>query len=335
MNNSIKRIEPLQLPWATEDPYIFCAYHRDLYPAGNESLGPAESLQGRRIGQDFAGKDGWNMYHGKEVPGFPAHPHRGFETVTVVTEGLVDHSDSLGSAGRFGNGDVQWLTSGKGVQHAEMFPLLSGNQNHFELFQIWLNLPRKDKMAPPHYKMLWREDIPLIEVNEGGKAEIRLIAGYYEDHKALDPTRDSWAADPANDMQIWTVRMEPGAKLTLPAPKTQVNRSVYFYKGSSLNADGQIVEANHRIVLDGSGAVELTNGDAEGYFLLLQGKPIAEPVVQYGPFVMNSRDEIQEAFDDYQADQFGGWPWKSLAPTHGKEQGRFALHADGKREEKG
>ena len=148
-------IQPLGNQWATQDPFLFCAHHYDEYPGGNENLGPNASLAGRNIGQDFAGKDGWNMYHGQKIPGFPAHPHCGFETVTLANIGLVDHSDSLGATGRFGNGDVQWLTSGKGVQHAEMFPLLNKDENPFEIFQLWLNLPSKSKGVDPYYEMLW------------------------------------------------------------------------------------------------------------------------------------------------------------------------------------
>ena len=141
----IKTIKPLMLPWETQDPFIFCSYHYDKFPGGNENMEPNVSLEGRPLGRDFASKDGWNMYHGANIPGFPAHPHCGFETVSIVTKGMVDHSDSLGGKGRFGNGDVQWLTSGKGVQHAEMFPLLNENENPFEILQLWLNLPKKSK----------------------------------------------------------------------------------------------------------------------------------------------------------------------------------------------
>jgi redox-sensitive bicupin YhaK (pirin superfamily) len=128
--------KPLGFPWETPDPFLFCAYHLDLYPAGNEDFGPKASLEGREIGSDFAGKDGWRMYHGDVVPGFPQHPHRGFETVTLVRRGLIDHSDSLGAAARFGEGDVQWVTAGRGIVHSEMFPLLKQHAaNPVELFQ--------------------------------------------------------------------------------------------------------------------------------------------------------------------------------------------------------
>jgi len=147
--NKIRNIEPLGFPWKTQDPFIFCAYHRDEYPEGNSNQGVnAQELHGRAIGQDFVGKDGWRMYHGSSIPGFPYHPHRGFETITINKEGVVDHSDSLGAAGRFMAGDVQWMTAGKGIQHSEMFPLVNRDQgNPLEIFQIWLNLPKVSKMV--------------------------------------------------------------------------------------------------------------------------------------------------------------------------------------------
>src|SRR5690554_248133 len=150
----ISNIKPLQFTWETKDPFLFCVHHLDHYPPGNERMGPAASLEGRQLGQDFTGKDGWRMYHGKTVPGFPAHPHRGFETVTVVLNGFIDHSDSAGAAARYGNGDVQWMSAGQGLQHSEMFPLLNSDKdNTLELFQIWLNLPGDKKYSAPHFVM--------------------------------------------------------------------------------------------------------------------------------------------------------------------------------------
>src|SRR6185437_12939773 len=179
----VTKVQPLRFPWQTPDPFLFCVHHDDAFPAGNERLGPAASLAGRDIGQDFAGKDGWRMYHGTVVPGFPQHPHRGFETVTIVRRGLIDHSDSLGAAARFGAGDVQWLTAGAGIVHAEMFPLLDTKApNPVELFQIWLNLPREDKMAEPHFAMLWADRIPLHRATDAARkgAEVSVVAGELE-----------------------------------------------------------------------------------------------------------------------------------------------------------
>ena len=159
--NPIIKIKPLGFQWETADPFLFCVHHEDYFPKGNENMGPTTSMDGRHLGDDFIIKDGFRMYHGKSVPGFPGHPHRGFETITVVRKGIVDHADSLGAAGRYGDGDVQWMTAGKGVQHSEMFPLIHQDKdNTMELFQIWLNLPKKHKMVEPHFKMFWRESIP-------------------------------------------------------------------------------------------------------------------------------------------------------------------------------
>jgi redox-sensitive bicupin YhaK (pirin superfamily) len=227
----IENINPLGFNWTTRDPFLFCVHHLDHYPKGNGRQGPDASLAGRQIGQDFTPKDGWRMYHGKTIPGFPAHPHRGFETVTIVVSGWVDHFDSHGAAGRYGNGDVQWMTAGAGLQHCEMFPLPhSDKENPLELFQIWLNLPRAKKFANPHYKMLWSEKIPEVS-EENGKVFIRVIAGKYGTTTAVPPAPDSWAADTENHVAIWLIRMAPNSEWTLPAAPTMVNRSLYFYRG--------------------------------------------------------------------------------------------------------
>ena len=176
----IVRAQLLGPQWPTMDPFLFCAHHDDAYPSGNAAFGPAVPIEDRQIGSDFSGKDGWSMYHGETVPGFPGHPHRGFETVTLVRKGLIDHSDSLGAAARFGGGDVQWVTAGKGIVHSEMFPLLNATEpNPLELFQIWLNLPAKNKMVAPHFTMLWNERIPrLVHHDEAGrKTTATVVAG--------------------------------------------------------------------------------------------------------------------------------------------------------------
>lgn len=334
MSNSI-RVRPMRAPWQTQDPFLFCAFHNDQYPKGNGNMGPDASLEGRHIGQDFGGKDGWSMYHGQTVPGFPAHPHRGFETVTIVKKGMVDHSDGLGGAGRFGDGDVQWMTAGKGLQHSEMFPLLNDEKpNPLLLFQIWLNLPRSSKLVSPYYGMLWGEDIPVYHHEDGSRKQtvIDIIAGEIEDTKAEVPAPDSWAARPENEVGIWTMKMEAGACWTLPSCSEGVHRTLFYYEGNSLDIAGESIPAGHAIEVDPNVTPEIRNGDQDSFFLYLQGRPINEPVAQYGPFVMNSQREIQEAFMEYQQTEFGGWPWPTHSHTHEKNEGRFAIHADGREE---
>lgn len=203
----------LTFPWQTRDPFLFCAYHNDSYPTGNDQLGPAASLAGRAIGQDFDPSNAWRMYHGAAVPGFPQHPHRGFETVTIVHQGCVDHSD--------------WT-------------LLAAN---------------------------------------------------------------------------------PG-----------VNRTLYFYAGSNLSIGGETIPSSHMLALKPDVALPLRAGSELAQLFLLEGRPIREPVAHSGPFVMNTREELKQAFTDYQRTQFGGWPWSDAAPVHARQEGRFAKHADGRLE---
>ncbi len=336
MSDAIKSVKSLGFPWETQDPFLFCVYHEDHYPEANEDLGPNTSLSDRHLGNDFNKKDGFRMYHGSRVPGFPAHPHRGFETVTIVRQGLVDHSDSLGAAGRFGHGDVQWMTAGKGVQHSEMFPLMDReNPNTLELFQIWLNLPANKKFVDAHFHMLWSDTIPKPEIKDGnGKVtELGIVAGKYDDISAPDPAPDSWAADPGNDVAIWTFKMEPGATFSIPKTTAGTNRSLYFFKGDSVNVGGEELKGFCAIEVHADKEIELIAGKEEVELLMLQGKPINEPVVQHGPFVMNSQTEIHETILEYQKTQFGGWPWPSHENVHDKNKGRFAKHADGRLEE--
>ena len=327
---------PASGPWPTQDPFLFCVHHNDRYPAGNKEGGPNASLAGRQLGQDFAGKDGWNMYHGQTVPGFPRHPHRGFETVTVMQEGLVDHADSLGGAARYGAGDVQWLTAGHGINHAEMFPLLRKDApNPMDFFQIWLNLPAKNKMAEPHFAMLWNQDIPIIKQRDdaGHETTIKLVAGHYGETKAPKPPPKSWAAQAETQVGIWTIELAPHASWTLPHTHVDSLRALYLVDGHAMNIAGQDLNQKIQVLLHPGAEVAIKNGDRVSRLLLLQGLPIKEPVVQHGPFVMNTREEIIEAFDDYRSTQFGGWPWQGPAPTHGESTKRFAKHPDNSKEE--
>jgi len=316
-------------PWATMDPFLFCVHHDDAYPRGNGQLGPAASLDGRDLGQDFAGKDGWRMYHGAQIPGFPQHPHRGFETITIVRRGFIDHSDSLGAAARYGQGDVQWLTAGAGINHAEMFPLLNTEQpNPGELFQIWLNLPARSKFVKPHFTMFWNQSVPRI-VSADGKVQLEVIAGTLDGRVPPKPPPDSFASQAESGIAIWTLRLEAGATWTIPAAVAGLNRSLYVFSGNGLRVGRQQLGARRQVVLKSDVAATLVATDGPVQALLLQGRPIGEPVVKSGPFVMNTREEIQQAYADYQRTQFGGWPWNDRAPVHGTEAKHFARHADG------
>ncbi len=334
----IKKIKPLGFQWETSDPFLFCVHHEDKYPKGNGQMGPQSSLEGRHLGQDFILKDGWRMYHGEKVPGFPGHPHRGFETITVVRKGIVDHADSLGAAGRYGNGDVQWMTAGKGVQHSEMFPLLyQDKENHMELFQIWLNLPRKSKMVPANFTMFWGDKIPKKSISDsaGNKTEIEIIAGAISNEKLPDPPPDSWANEQSNNVAIWNIQMEPNAEWNMPKTAFGTNRTLYFYEGKGLTIEGTEIPEYHAAEVEPDLTLKLVSGSSGAKILVLQGKPINEPVVQHGPFVMNTREEIAQAFQDYQRTQFGGWPWSRRDQVHDKSKGRFAKYVDGSLEEKG
>jgi len=331
-------MKPMGFQWETQDPFLFCVHHEDKFPKGNDLMGPAVPLTGRQLGDDFIIKDGFRMYHGRQIPGFPGHPHRGFETVTVVRDGFVDHADSLGAAGRYGQGDVQWMTAGKGVQHSEMFPLLKKEKdNPLELFQIWLNLPAKSKMVEPHFKMLWADTIPKAVLKDGaGKTTtVEVIAGNWNDKKAPQPPPDSWAAKPNHEVAIFNIHVEAGAQFTMPKAGVGINRSLYFYTGESISVNGTAVQAYHSFGVKPDVALTIKNGNKEARILVLQGKPIGETVMQYGPFVMNTKEEIHQAFDDYHKTQFGGWPWPKTAQVHDRNAGRFALHADGRKEVKG
>ena len=224
-----------------------------------------------------------------------------------------------------------------------------------KFYQIWINLPARSKFVEPHFKMLWGEnavdyDFP-SEDGSAGQAHVTTVAGTLPKRSdglggkvPESPPPKSWAADPDNHVAIWVIRIDPGATWTLPAGPSFVTRSLFFYHGPKLEisseggADKKVLTSHTNLQLVPDKGVVLRNPehgtvkDAGIELLLLQGRPIDEPVVQHGPFVMNTRAEIMDAFQDYQAGKFGRWPWKSDAPVHPKTKGRFARYADGREE---
>lgn len=331
MESAVKTVRKLGFQWVTQDPFLFCAHHKDEYPTGNNQLGPTISLKGRSLGSDFDESNEWRMYHGHKVPGFPVHPHRGFETITVVLSGFIDHTDSAGGAGRYGNGDVQWMTAGTGLQHSEMFPLVYPDKpNPLELFQIWLNLPSAKKMVKPYFKMLWNENIPRIFLKDknGRETEVIVITGVINGVSVTPPSPDSWASDPANKVAVVRFRLVPGAEYRLVPSEGGINRTLFYYKGEDITLNGDKYPTGNALDLDPEREVLIVNGEKESEILLLQGRPIGEPVVQYGPFVMNTNVEIHQTISEYRRTEFGGWPWPDDEFVHG-DKPRFAQYDDG------
>jgi len=273
------------------------------------------------------------MYHGDlGTPGFPRHPHRGFETLTVVRRGLVDHCDSLGATARYGQGDAQWLTTGKGICHSEMFPLVSSTtDNTMELFQIWINLSSDKKMSGPWFEMYWDKDQPIADFGPQGKqTHLRVVGGSLAGLQSPPPPPSSWAANENNYVVIATIKMDPTATWILPKTATGINRVLYFFKGREVTIASSKETQRGAFTLKSDVDIELIAGDDEVEFLLLQGRPIGEPVVQRGPFVVNTEKQLQQAFVDYRQTQFGNWQFPNDQPTHPREAKRFAILPNGK-----
>ena len=231
-----------------------------------------------------------------ERRGVGVHPHKGFETVTVVYEGEVEHRDSTGAGGVIGPGDVQWMTAASGILHEEYHsPAFAKKGGTFEMVQLWVNLPAKDKSAKPGYQTLLKADIPTVEL-AGGAGSLRVIAGAYGDAKG--------PAHTFTNLNMWDVALKRDKTITLDVPEGHT-LSVLVLKGT-IEIDGrEIVREAQTVILgrEGGGVTLEANGDAK--LLVLTGEPIDEAVVAHGPFVMNTVGEIKQAMLDFQAGKFG------------------------------
>lgn len=314
MASTIRSIEKVNFPFSPPSPFLFCAYHKDFYPPAKDGFNAP------RIGNgmDFNPSQPYRMYHGTKIPGFPQHPHRGFETLTCTLKGYVDHFDSKGFRGRYGEGDLQWMTAGSGVCHSEMFPLIKENDdNTLVLFQLWLNLPKKLKGVDPTAGMIWANEMPFYE---GDNSSVRLWVGdlsfktsHTEQCEAADPIHlhinspvpNSYANDPANDVTVAYIKIKKNSSVILePAPhatnSSDINRILILIEGNGGVVDEREFKNNYAITVDASKSVKLFNPfDEDLEILLMQGRPINEPVAQHGPFVMNTREEIIMAYDEY------------------------------------
>ncbi len=231
-----------------------------------------------------------------EAIGAPDHPHRGFETVTYILSGSNQHKDSAGNSGVLKEGWVQWMTAGSGVVHSEMpSDEMIKNGGSAEGFQLWVNLPAKDKMIPPRYQDTPHEKIPIVTENDG-KVWVKVIAGESLGTKAVIDT----------PMMYLDIRLQPGTTFTQPVPDSY-NGFVYVWKGSGYLGNNRVkAELGQVGTLDQGEQIQLEASSSEAlHILLIAGIPINEPVVKHGPFVMNTREEIQQAFDDYRAGRLG------------------------------
>lgn len=230
--------------------------------------------------------------------GVGQHPHRGFETVTIVYQGELEHRDSTGAGGIIGAGDVQWMTAGGGIIHEEFHsPAFSQKGGVFHVAQLWVNLPAKDKMTPAHYQGITAAQIPSVAL-PGGAGQVRLIAGDWLGHTA--------PAQTYTPMHVWDVHLAAGASADLPQPDGW-NTLVLVLKGKvQINGGDTVYNAQIATLTAAGTGLTLTNkGETEATILLLSGQPIDEPVFGYGPFVMNQREEINQAIDDFNSGRFG------------------------------
>lgn len=294
-------------------------------------------------------------YHGDWGWTFPEHPHTGFETVTCVlpgTRGFVDHFDSLDNAGRYGPGDVQWMTAGRGVSHSEVSvheadddkadrsyrPMAGQAIPTGWLFQLWLNLPTKSKLAPPTARMLWDEEVPVFTMlSEGGRrTTVRTIAGKPPCGETFEPPPHSWAADPENAVQILHVWMEGGAVWEFLRAADKSNCLIYVFGGepesavtvSSASISAETVKRGQGAHMENTGEVRFqfrAVGSAE--ILILEGMPIGEPVVWHGPMVTESDGAMAAAMTRYFTGQMGKWQHEDKAPVH-QGEARFAKYGD-------
>jgi quercetin 2,3-dioxygenase len=228
--------------------------------------------------------------------GVGVHPHRGFETVTIVYEGEVDHRDSTGNGGHIGPGDVQWMTAASGILHEEFHSkAFTERGGKMEMVQLWVNLPAKDKMSPPSYQTLLDAQIPAVELADGA-GKVRVIAGEYAGAKGPAKT--------FTPIKIWDVRLNAGGKTEFTL--AEGHTLMLLVQSGSVRINGeQSAGASQLALFDRDGGPISVEAESDAKLLLLSGEPINEPVVQYGPFVMTSEGEIRQAILDFNAGKFG------------------------------
>ncbi|MGC4028653.1 MAG: pirin family protein [Steroidobacteraceae bacterium] len=238
--------------------------------------------------------------------GVGSHPHRGFETVTLVLQGEVEHKDSTGAGGRIGPGDVQWMTAGAGIVHEEFhsheFTRRGGT---IEMVQLWVNLPARDKMTDPRYQTLSDAQIPSLDLPQGA-GRVRVIAGSFGGHPG--PARTF------TPMNVWDLRIRQGGIARLDAQEGHTLALVVLH--GTIQVNGAIAREGELVHMDRTGTAVQIEANSDSTVLWLSGEPIDEPVVGHGPFVMTSEAEIREAIRDFNSGRFGGIPREKAAGLH-------------------
>lgn len=322
----------LNMHWDTEDPFTFASHHEDDYPHGNAQLAPPlDEIRGRDLGRDYEKRLGFRMYHGKVVPGFPAHAHWGYETVTLPETGYVDHFDSLGNQGRFGFGDVQWVCAPSRYTHDEMYPLVDQEgRNPNDITQIMVNLPLEMKGGPCAVNDVWRGDVPSVT---GDGYEVRVLCGSFGGSPTMtSPSPVSWTHEPSHAVRILRISMEPGAEVVLDATSGRANRNLYNVSGDGYTVDGIGVPRESRVKAVADADLRIVNGDEPTVLWVLEGVPIGQRMESYGPVVLGSTDEVRAAMQDIRTDQFKDWDWDVIDKAQPVDAGRFIRYADGTEE---
>ncbi|HEY6620098.1 MAG TPA: pirin family protein [Steroidobacteraceae bacterium] len=231
--------------------------------------------------------------------GVGEHPHRGFETVTIVYEGEVAHRDSVGNSGVIGPGDVQWMTAAAGILHDEFHsPAFMRRGGALEMAQLWVNLPAKHKMAPPRYQSILSAQIPQLALPDGA-GTVRVIAGGYSGQKGPAAT--------FSELNVWDLRLRSGKEIALSLPENHSAAIAVLRGAVTVNGSREAKDAD-LVLLERAGIEIRVAAGADSTVLVLTGVPIAEPIAGYGPFVMNTRQEIETAMDDFRRGKFGQMP---------------------------
>jgi redox-sensitive bicupin YhaK (pirin superfamily) len=250
-----------------------------------------------------------------EQRGVGEHPHRGFETVTIVYQGEVQHRDSTGAGGTIGPGDVQWMTAGAGILHQEFHsPTFASSGGTLDMVQLWVNLPAKNKMTAPRYQTLLRQDIPVVDLPEGA-GSLRVIAG--------DFSGRTGPAHTFSPIDVWDLRLQQG-RSTSVAFKAGHTAALVVLRGTLQVNGSEIVREAQLVMLDRDAGEVMLEANSDAVLLVLSGEPLNEPIVGHGPFVMNSKAQIAEAIKDFNSGRFGRIPPPSPAAVYAPQNQELA-----------